>query len=258
VVLSGEFVEELEDLSFSSSPSIGFSPTFIRDGDYVRALIPISRDLVDGAGMYTLTAIYQGKEYPLTLRVTVPTYPEAQKKYNYSQKVNTHLRIEENLSAFANLIDAMPISSTLLCDGKFRMNTDLTVRAKYGDIIHNTNKSEEDFRSNGLALVAYSSTPIQAVNRGKVVAVTTTAYGGNTVIVDHGWGLYSVYYCLGSTLVEEGTYVTPDTIIGYGGKEGAGLGYTDGITSYCELWVGDCPISYYPMETEGVIVGNRN
>ena len=258
VVLSGEFVEEMDDLSFASSPSIGFSPTFVRDGDYVRALIPISRDLVSGAGMYTLTAIYQGKEYPLSLRVTVPTYTESQKKYNYSQKVNTNLRTEENLLEFANLIDSMPVSTTLLCDGKFRMNTDLTVRARYGDIIHNTNKSEEDFRSNGLALVAYSSTPIQAVNRGKVVAVTTTAYGGNTVIVDHGWGLYSIYYCLGSTLVEEGAYVTPDSIIGYGGKEGAGKGYTDGITSYCELWISGCPISYYPMETEGVVVGNRN
>lgn len=258
VVLSGEFVEEINELSFKSSPSIGFTPTFVQDGDLVRALIPISRDLVSGAGTYTLTAVYQGKEYPLTLQVKVPSNAETKRKYNYSQKVNTHLRTEENLDHFRNFIDSLPVSSTLLCDGKFKMNPDLTIRAKFGDMIHNTNNDDEDFRSNGLALVAYSSTPILAVNRGKVIAVITTEYGGKTVVIDHGWGLYSVYYCLGSTLVEEGTYVTQDSIVGYGGKEGKGEGYTDGITSYCELWVGGQPVSYYPLQNEGVVVGTRN
>lgn len=258
VVLSGEFVEEITELSFKSSPSIGVTPTFIQDGDLVRAIIPIPRDLSGGAGAYTLIAVYQGKEYPLSLQVKVPSNTETKRKYNYSQKVNTHLRTEENLDSFRNIIDSLPVSSTLLCDGAFRMNPDLTVRAKFGDMIHNTNNDDEDFRSNGLAFVAYSSTPILAVNRGKVISVTTTEYGGKTVVIDHGWGLYSVYYCLGSILVEEGTYVTQDTIVGYGGKEGKGEGYTDGITSYCELWVGGQPVSYYPLQNEGVIVGNRN
>ena len=258
VVLSGEFVEEITELSFKSSPSIGVTPTFIQDGDLVRAIIPIPRDLSGGAGAYTLIAVYQGKEYPLSLQVKVPSNIETKRKYNYSQKVNTHLRTEENLDSFRNFIDSLPVSSTLLCDGAFRMNPDLTVRAKFGDMIHNTNNDDEDFRSNGLAFVAYSSTPILAVNRGKVISVTTTEYGGKTVVIDHGWGLYSVYYCLGSILVEEGTYVTQDTIVGYGGKEGKGEGYTDGITSYCELWVGGQPVSYYPLQNEGVIVGNRN
>ena len=257
-VLTGEFVEDINDLSFKSSPSIGFTPVFVQDGELVRAMIPISRDLVDGAGTYTLTAVYQGKEFPVTLQVTVPSYTEVKRKYNYNQKVNTNLRTEENLAELKNLLDSLPISSQLLCEGKFVMNPELTIRAEYGDIIHNTSKDSEDFRSNGLALVAYSSTPIRAVNRGKVVAVTTTTYGGNTVVVDHGWGLYSVYYCLGSTSVEEGTYVTSDTIIGYGGKEGKGIGYTDGITSYCELWVSGQPISYRPLQKEGLIVGGMN
>ena len=258
VVLTGEFVEEIADLSFTAYPSIECTPNFIRDGDLVRAVIPISRDLASGAGLYTFTAIYQGKEYPLTLQVKDPKYEASIRKYNYHQKLNTNLRTEENLEEFRKLLDSLPISTTLLWDGKFTVTGEYSIRAQYGDIIHNTDNAEDDFRSNGLALVAYSSTPIHAVNRGKVIVVTTTAYGGNTVVIDHGWGLFSVYYCLGITRVEEGTYVTADTIVGYGGKEGQGVGYTDGITSYCELWLGGQPISYYPLQSEGLILGDRN
>lgn len=255
VVLSGEFVESLDDLSFSSSPSIGFTPQFIQDGDLVRALVPIPRELASGSGQYTFTVTCQGKEYPLTLNVTEATHSEAVKTYNYSKKVNTNLRTESNLAEFRDLIASLPVTSTLYTSGSFVLSSGEGLRAQYGQIIHNTAREEDQFRSNGIAIVAYEGTGITAVNNGKVVAVATTAYGGNTVVVDHGWGLFSVYYCLGSVEVEVGAYVTADSIIGYGGREGQGVGYTDGITCYCELWVGSQPISYYPLKNEGIIVG---
>lgn len=257
VVLSGEFVEELSDLTFASSPSIGVKPTFIRDGDLVRALVPIPRDLSAGAGEYTFTVTCQGKEYPLTLNVTEPTHSSTIKCYNYSGKVNTAVRTEANLAAFRDLMASLPVTSTLYAD-KFVIRTYEGARAQYGQIIHNTNREEDQFRSNGLAFVAYAGTEIKSVGNGMVVAVTTTAYGGNTIVVDHGWGLYSIYYCLHSTEVEVGAYVTSESVIGKGGWQGASAGYTDGITCYCELWVGGQPVSYYPAETEGVVIGTPN
>lgn len=255
VVLSGEFVEELSDLSFASSPSIGITPTFIRDNDLVRALIPIPRDLATGVNEYTFTVTCQGKAYPLKLKISAPTYSTTIKCYNYSGKVNTAVRTQENLAAFRDLIASLPVTSTLHGD-KFVLNTYEGARAQYGQIVHNTNREEDQFRSNGLAFVAYAGTEIKAVSKGMVVAVTETAYGGNTIVVDHGWGLFSVYYCLYSTEVEVGTYVTSDSVIGKGGWQGASAGYTDGITCYSELWVGGQPVSYYPLESEGVVIGS--
>ncbi len=256
VVLSGEFVDEISDLSFTSSPTIGFNPTFVRDGELVRALIPISQLLASGAGNYTLTVICQGKEYPLTLTVTQPSYADTVRNYNHSQKVNTSLRTESNLEKFKALIASTPVTSSLLWKDKFELYSEYSIRAAFGQTVHNTKKDADDFISNGAAFVAYHSTPIRAVNQGIVVTVTDTAYGGHTVIVDHGWGLFSVYYGLGSIEIEQGSYVTAETIIGYGGREGKGVGYTDGITSYCELWVGGQPISYYPLENEGIVLGS--
>ncbi|MGM9647957.1 MAG: M23 family metallopeptidase [Eubacteriales bacterium] len=258
VVLSGEFVEEVSDLSFSSTPSIGVTPVFVRDGDLVRALVPIPRDLASGVGEYVFTVTCQGKEYPLTLNVISPTHSEAIKTYNYSQKVNTSLRTESNLAEFRNLMASLPVTSTLYANGSFVLNTGEGIRAQFGQIIHNTVRESDQFRSNGLAFVAYPGTKITPVCNGTVVSVTTTAYGGNTVIIDHGWGLLSVYYCLGSfgEKAVVGTFVTPDDPIGYGGSEGKGVGYTDGITSYCEVWIGGQPVSYYPLEVEGIVVGS--
>lgn len=258
VVLSGEFVEEITDLSFSSSPSIGYKPTFVRDGEYVRALIPISRDLASGTGLYTFTITCQSKTYPLQLSVTAPTHSEAIKTYNYSQKVNTALRNESNLAEFRNLMASLPVTPKLYSTDRFTLNTGEGTRAKYGQIIHNTGRESDQFRSNGLAFVAYGDTKITPAGAGTVVAVTTTAYGGNTVVVDHGWGMFSVYYCLGS-LGEKavvGTYVSTTDTIGYGGREGSGVGYTDGITCYCEVWIGGQPVSYYPLESEGILIGS--
>lgn len=248
VVLSGEFVEDLADLSFSSSPDLGVTPTFIQDGDYVRALLPIPRDLPTGAGEYTLTVGCLGKAYQLPLYVKPPTHSTQVRNYNYSGLVNVWARTEANLAAFRQHIASLPVTSRLYCTNPFFLNEGANIRAAYGETIHNTNSKEDDFLSSGAAIVAYPGTPIYGANNGIVVSVTTTAYGGNTVVIDHGWGLFSVYYCLGKVLVLEGQQVTTDTIIGYGGIASANLpGYTDGVTCYWELWVGGEPVSYLPL-----------
>lgn len=258
VVISGEFVEDLEDLSFTSSPALGFTPTFVQDGNYVRTLLPIPRNLAAGAGTYTLTVICQGKEYPLTLEVTAPTHSTKVRTYNYSGAVNTHLRTEENLAEFRNLIGSLPVTTPLQVNAPFYLNQGEAIRVAYGETVHNTGKTEDQFLSGGAAFVAYYGTPIYGANRGTVALVTDTAYGGKTVVVDHGWGLFSVYYCLGSVAVEVGQQVTTDTIIGYGGRSTtvAHDGYTDGITSYWELWVGGQSISYLPLLDSTIQVGS--
>ena len=63
-------------------------------------------------------------------------------------------------------------------------------------------------------------TPIKNVNTGKVVLVADLFYTGNTVIVDHGLDIFSIYGHLSKPEVEEGDMVLPGDIIGLSGDTG--------------------------------------
>ncbi len=247
VVLSGKYVEDIQELSFSSEPSIQYEPLFFTDGEYVRALIPISQNLPDGAGEYKLQVTYLGIVHTLSLKVNETTYASTVKRYNYGGKVYTSARTEESLEAFRSFISSLPYQETPLFNGSFVMNSGENLRASFGNTIDN-DTSANRFLSNGTAYVAYEGTKIYAVNQGQVIAVENTVYGGNTVVVDHGIGLRSVYYCVGKVSVSVGDMVSTGSLIGTGADS---KGYTDGITGYCELWVGSIPVSYYPLTASG-------
>lgn len=247
VVLSGKYVENIDELSITCSPSIHYQPQFFQDGEYVRALIPFSQELPDGAGDYELQINYMGIVHTLTVKVKPTSYATTVKDYRYTG-LDPSARTEGSLEAFRSFIASLPYEQTPMFNGTFVMNTGENRRANFGNTVHNTDSAEDDFLSNGIAFVAYYGTQIRAVNNGKVIAVSTTEYGGNTVVIDHGLGLRSVYYCIGKVAVNVGDMVSTGAVIGSGAcKEG----YTDGITAYCELWVGDKPVSYYPLVEGG-------
>ena len=67
---------------------------------------------------------------------------------------------------------------------------------------------------------AEEGTPVKAPNRGKVVLVSDLYYSGNTVILDHGQGLYSYFGHLSRFAVEEGQMVSPGDRVGDVGATG--------------------------------------
>lgn len=67
---------------------------------------------------------------------------------------------------------------------------------------------------------ADEGTPVKAPNRGKVVLVSDLYYSGNTVILDHGQGLYSYFGHLSRFAVEEGQMVAPGDRVGDVGATG--------------------------------------
>lgn len=247
VVLSGKYVENLDELSVTASPSIEYEPKFFTDGEYVRALIPISQDLAEGVGDYELQINYMGILHTLKLKVKPTAYADTIKRFCYTG-LRTSARTESAVNAFAEHIASLPYEASPLFSGPFVMNSGESVRAEFGNTIDNTEDRDDRFRSNGVAFVAYKGTQIHAVNNGKVISIGTTAYGGNTVVIDHGLGLRSVYYCIRNVTVSVGDTVTTGALIGTGA---CAEGYTDGYTAYCELWVGDVPVSYYPLTESG-------
>ena len=72
----------------------------------------------------------------------------------------------------------------------------------------------------GLDLRAASGTPVQASGRGVVALAENLYYSGNTVILDHGGGLFTLYAHLSSFAVKEGEAVEAGTILGRSGATG--------------------------------------
>jgi murein DD-endopeptidase MepM/ murein hydrolase activator NlpD len=63
-------------------------------------------------------------------------------------------------------------------------------------------------------------TPVVAVNAGRTVLVTEHFFAGRNVVVDHGLGLFTLYYHLTETRVEPGESVAAGQVIGTVGATG--------------------------------------
>jgi len=72
----------------------------------------------------------------------------------------------------------------------------------------------------GADLRAATGTPVHATNRGRVVLAKNLFFTGNTVIVDHGLGIYSLYAHLSRLDVKLGVVVKNNQIVGLAGATG--------------------------------------
>lgn len=76
----------------------------------------------------------------------------------------------------------------------------------------------------GIDLRAEAGTPVLACNSGVVVLVDELFFGGKSVIIDHGWGIYSMYFHLSETLARERDRISKGTILGRVGSTGRSTG----------------------------------
>jgi len=72
----------------------------------------------------------------------------------------------------------------------------------------------------GTDFLSEAGTPVHAPNGGRVVLVGDLYYTGNTVVIDHGQGLVSLFAHLSAVNVQEGQDVTTGALIGLVGATG--------------------------------------
>lgn len=75
-------------------------------------------------------------------------------------------------------------------------------------------------RHMGADFHAAEGTPVRAPNAGEVVVAENLYFAGNTVIVDHGYGLYSLFGHLSRIAVTPGTTLRRGDLIGEAGATG--------------------------------------
>jgi murein DD-endopeptidase MepM/ murein hydrolase activator NlpD len=76
----------------------------------------------------------------------------------------------------------------------------------------------------GVDLRAQEGTPVRACNRGIVALVDDQFFSGKSVVLDHGWGMYSMYFHLSAAMVKEGDYVAKGALLGRAGSTGRATG----------------------------------
>lgn len=79
-------------------------------------------------------------------------------------------------------------------------------------------------RHTGIDYAAPEGTPLAACGAGKVVLATDRVVTGNTVLIEHLPGVYSVHYHLHVITVKEGDFLQPGDIIGTVGTTGFSTG----------------------------------
>jgi murein DD-endopeptidase MepM/ murein hydrolase activator NlpD len=103
-------------------------------------------------------------------------------------------------------------------NGSFLLPVDGTATSNFGSRSYYNGRRRSPHA--GVDFVGQPGTPIRAGNSGQVVLAEPLYFTGNTVIVDYGGGLYSLFAHMSEFRVSKGDSVAPDTIVGLVGATG--------------------------------------
>lgn len=146
-------------------------------------------------------------------------YPQERDPVERFKKLNTELRRQntELLGSLSAKSGAQP-----LWDGGFVYLPRSVVRGSFGADRVYLYKGQEIGRehSDGIGLASVPGAQVPAANAGNVVFAGPLGVYGNTVVIDHGLGLLSVYGNLGSVAVAVGDAVKKSDLVGTTGTTG--------------------------------------
>ncbi|HPD56974.1 MAG TPA: M23 family metallopeptidase [Smithellaceae bacterium] len=133
--------------------------------------------------------------------------------------VNSQLRAD-NDRQIQNI--CQKLSDKKLWDGTFLRMRGAAIMARFGDrrAYLTAGKTLGNSIHLGVDLASTANAPIEAANSGVVVFAQELGIYGNTVIIDHGQGLFSLYAHLSSILVKKSQSVKKEQIIGHSGLTG--------------------------------------
>lgn len=263
VVITGKNVPNINDITFTSSPDIGFTPRWVQDGAYVRALVPVACDLPDILAMsgnetadeilpFTFTITASGVTQTINLNVAEKTFRN--QTCNITADIIQMKRTAATLTAFEKAMDSTykSLDAAKYFSGAFEIGVtgnDAMIKTGFG-VNRILSATQESYRHPGVDYIVSGNSTACAVNAGKVIYVGEQILSGKIVVIDHGWGLKSTYCHLSSITVKEGDIVATGCELGTCGSSG----FTDEIRLHVSLSVFDVPVCPYDLEEYGVIM----
>jgi hypothetical protein len=155
---------------------------------------------------------------PVTVRAGKFATERLQVEKQYVQPDPEQLkRVEEEQKKMQAIYDT--ITPEALWKGRFRVPLkDVTTGGNFGRrrVLNGEARSPHA----GVDFPAASGTPVFAAQAGKVVLAENMYYPGNTVVIDHGFGIYTLYAHLSEIEVHAGDFVEASAEIGKVGATG--------------------------------------
>jgi murein DD-endopeptidase MepM/ murein hydrolase activator NlpD len=180
-------------------------------------------DLHAEPGTYPLELTIKGKSVSRDVKIAKKKYPLERLTLPEDMVVLTpenEARVEREQRRMAVL---WPIDSLRVWSGGFinplpgkKIGTPFGVRR----IINNIPKSQHS----GIDVKADEGTPVLAPNDGVVVLVDNEFYSGNSIVLDHGQGIYTMFFHLSKINVRYGQAVIKGDAIGLVGATGRATG----------------------------------
>ncbi|BDB64726.1 peptidase M23 [Helicobacter cinaedi] len=196
--------------------SLHYMPHPSKEGEFV-AFIPIG---YYDKGVKTLHNPKQIESITQSITILQKDYPKkeqinvANNKVSYSNEVAKRIEKEKN----AAIKTYATITKGRLWDKPFIKPLDSVITSPYGSArIFN---GKVNSYHGGTDLRAAIGTPILATNDGRVALVQDRYLSGKSIYIDHGSGVYSVYFHLDEFLVKQGDMVKQGQVIAKSGDTG--------------------------------------
>ncbi|MBX4215717.1 M23 family metallopeptidase [Candidatus Parcubacteria bacterium] len=233
-------------LAFAEAPSLSITPETVIQGEpiMVQADGPVSKMTFDGKKLDVFT--YNGKPTALigidlnkkagtyklsvtsadgtvTRDVVVGARVKEEKPVGIPEKLggNTPAAGQALVSSLAKenaVLNSLKSFAKPLWKEKFRYPLDaVTVTDTYG---YTRDTAGLTIAHKGTDFRAKEGTPVYSMNRGIVRYARTTRTYGKTVVVDHGFGLMSMYMHLSKIRVNEGELVQKGQLVANSGMTG--------------------------------------
>lgn len=180
-------------------------------------------DLSTEPGDYPLELVVNNKKVARTITLAKKKYPVQRLTLPtgmVSLSSENEARTERDQKVMAAL---WPVDSPRIWEGNFvnplpgkKVGTQFGVRR----IINKIPKSSHS----GVDITADEGTPVHAPNDGVVVLVDNQFYSGNSVVLDHGQGVYTMFFHLSKANVKYGQAVVKGDVIAYVGSTGRSTG----------------------------------
>ena len=170
---------------------------------------------------YQCNAKGAGKEF-VAINAKVKKFPFKFETLNVDKKrVNLNAkdlkRWRKEVAELKKVYNSLKVKQVLF-DSAFVSPLNSKITSLYGKArLFNNNKKSWH---NGIDFRAATGTPITVANKGEVVFTGDLFFNGNTVIVDHGLGIISLYCHLSKIGVKKGDMVEQGELVGLAGATG--------------------------------------
>lgn len=186
-------------------------------------------DLYAKPGDYGLSVVVNegtDKEYTVESTFAVKSKAFKTQYLTVSEEMNEANNDSAAIYEFQQIVKPARTESVpeKLWDGTFAMPVEGELTTDFAEIRY-VNNEQDPSRHSGLDLAAPLGTEVKAPNNGTVaLAIEGLLSTGNTVVIDHGMGLFTSYYHLDTMSVEKGQKVVKGDVIGTVGTTGFSTG----------------------------------